>query len=89
VVRPKGLVGLGGVDVQGSDEGGAAEDRDAVAVLEHGDGQLLVAAADVDSQLTAAGWPADGDGAAGTDVGAVDLGGGWQRPVGRDRGHLG
>jgi hypothetical protein len=50
------------------------EDRDADAVLGHGDGQLLVAAADGDVQLAAGSGAADGDGAAGADVGAVDLG---------------
>jgi hypothetical protein len=82
--RSEWLVGRGGAEVQGADQGVAGEDCDPDAVLEHGDGQLLVAAAEVDAQLGSdrARRSADGDARAGADAATVglDLAGQW--PVG-------
>ncbi len=77
------LVDLGEVEVEGPDEFVAGEDRDSDAVLEHGDRQLLVAAADLDAQLGAdgAGWSGHGDAAAGADTASVGLDLAGQRPL--------
>src|SRR3954464_10991873 len=79
------LVDLGQVEIEGADEFVAAEDCDPDAVLEHGDGQLFVAATEVNAQLGSdgAGRSANGDAAAGAGVGAIDLRVGGQGSFGR------
>jgi hypothetical protein len=67
------LVDPGQVEIGRAVEFVAAEDCDPDAVLEHGDGQLFVAATEAHAQLGSdgAGRTADGDPVAGADMAAA------------------